>query len=93
MTYFNPDQMTGEERLRIDRWLLANGCRYDVALEPVIVRGNVIEFYSLCKRGYFAHKGSKKAGGVRIKWDHVGDPRSILTRRRLRLRVPLSRVR
>ncbi len=43
--YLNPDRMTTEQQNRVVEWLQANGHGGDpVALEPVVIRGGVVEF-------------------------------------------------
>ena len=82
--YLNPESLTHDECRRVDRWLVANGCRHEVALEPIILHGKIAEYYSICRRGHWHKVGGP---GVTVSG---GDP--ALIRRRLRIRVPLSAV-
>lgn len=75
--YLNPETMTQAHRSRIDRWLKANGAGKHIALEPVIVRGKVAEFYEVRS---FAIRSYREGS-----WP-------ILTRRRLRIRIPLNKI-
>ena len=70
-------------RQRIWRWLLANGCRDVVALEPVTIhytqRGKIIEYQALCRQG--------RLDDIKVKqgW-------SVTKRKRMWLRYELSEV-
>ena len=70
-------------RQRIWRWLLANGCRDVVALEPVTIhytqRGKIIEYQALCRQG--------RLDDIRLK---KGLP--VSRRKRMWLRYELSEV-
>lgn len=75
----DPDKMTQAEQARVDRWLKANGAGKFIALMPIVVRGQVAEFYELRE---FHLNACRRAGN--------DSPR--LTLRRLRLRIPLHKV-
>jgi len=70
-------------RQHIWRWLLANGCRDVVALEPVTIhytqRGKIIEYQALCRQG--------RLDDIRVK---RGLP--VTKRKRMWLRYELSEV-
>lgn len=70
-------------RQHIWRWLLANGCRDIVALEPIIIhdtkRGQIIEYQALCRQG--------RLDDIRVK---QGQP--VSRRKRMWLRYELSEV-
>ena len=78
--YLDPEPMTLEHRRRIDRWMVANGCRDHIALDPIIVRGKVAEYTAA---------GRRDGSGMR---DHMGNPVHHYRRKRLRIRIPLSRI-
>ena len=75
--YLNPDRMTNVERLRIDRWMQANGCRDYILQEPIVVRGKVAEYVSAGRRGR----------RPTVRGDEL-----VTMRRRLRIRIPLSAI-
>ena len=78
--YLNPNRLSIEFQQRIVRWLEANGCRYHIAMEPIIVRGKVAEYVALCRKD-------------RVHQMRVRDGECVpLGRKRLRIRIPLSRV-
>ncbi len=79
--YLNPDRMTSQARQRVDRWLQVNGCRHHVALDPIVVRGNVAEYVAISRRDDRSIERQIVGGGL-----------VELGRKRLRIRVPLSRV-
>ena len=70
-------------RQRVWRWLLANGCRDVVALEPVTIhytkRGKIIEYQALCRQG--------RLDDIKVK---QGKP--VSKRKRMWLRYELSEV-
>ena len=74
----HPDE---NNRQRIWRWLLANGCRDVVALEPVTIydtqRGKIIEYQALCRQG--------RLNDIKVK---QGQP--VSTRKRMWLRYELA---
>lgn len=80
MAYFNPDHMTDVDQQRIAHWLEANGCRDWIALEPIVLRGNIAEYTAICRKGRERH--------IRVRDDSF-IPRG---RRRLRIRIPLAAV-
>lgn len=80
--YLDPERMDAEFRLRIVRWLEANGCRHHIAMEPLVVRGKVVEYVALCR------KDQRSILRAPIR-DYAFVP---LGRKRLRLRIPLSEV-
>lgn len=90
--YLNPiDPVTGDRRGsfdgRVDRWMRANGCRDYVALEPIIVRGNIAEYQAICRRERLNAKPG--AGGI-TKTDYGW---GVKTRtKRLRIRIPFSAI-
>lgn len=49
MTYIRVPQVGDESMAFITAWLQENGCRHYVALEPIIVKGNIIEVQALCR--------------------------------------------
>lgn len=50
MTYIRPiDQHDVDAAEFITWWLWRNGCRHYVANKPIIVRGNIIEYYALAR--------------------------------------------
>lgn len=54
VTVIDPDDCTAQERDRVDRWLEANGARYQAMLEPITIthtrRGDVIEYVAAERR-------------------------------------------
>lgn len=79
--YLNPNRMRDDHVRRIVRWLEANGCRHYIALEPIIVRGSVAEYVALCRK-------DERSIDRQIR----GDEMVPLGPKRLRLRIPLSKV-
>ena len=80
--YFNPDRMDDRYQTRISDWLEANGCRDFIALEPIVVRGQIAEYTSLGRK-------------YRIDRDPIDWERGLLPwarRKKIRLRIPLSRI-
>lgn len=45
--YLHPERVDED---RVVAWLEANGCRDHIALEPITVRGNVVEYTALCRK-------------------------------------------
>lgn len=43
--YLNPDKMTSDQQRRVNDWLVRNGATGYVEFAPVVVRGNVAEFW------------------------------------------------
>lgn len=80
--YLDPNKMSVGHQARIARWFEANGCRHWIALEPIVIRGSVAEYVAL------AIKGSDKSIDRQIRGMEI-EP---LGTKRLRLRVPLSKV-
>jgi hypothetical protein len=79
--YLNPQHMSTADQLRIVRWLEANGCRHYIALEPIIIRGNIAEYVALARKDDRSIDRQIRAG------DFV-----YLGHKRLRVRIPLSSV-
>jgi hypothetical protein len=79
--YLNPARMDAGQQARIARWLEANGCRHWIALEPIIVRGNVAEYVALARK-------DDRSLDRQIHGNEI----TPLGRKRLRLRIPLRRV-
>ena len=80
--YLNPEKMSSADRQRIDRWLVANGCRYYVSVDdPVIVAGRRVYFTALCRRD------KRSIQRMRIIMDKPPEER-----RSVRIRVPLQSV-
>lgn len=54
VTVIDPDRCSKDERSRVDRWLVANGARYQAVLDPITVthtrRGDVIEYLAAERR-------------------------------------------
>jgi len=48
--YLNPDWMTTDQRNAVAAWLERNGCRHDIALEPLVIRGQWVHYTALCRR-------------------------------------------
>lgn len=85
--HINPDTIPRHEMQRIDRWLVANGVREHVALEPVIVKGRHVEYGAMCRRD--------RKPMARNDWltrDKHGDLIPKVKRKRVRIRVPLAAV-
>lgn len=74
----DPDLLTGEQRRQVVRWLQDNGCRDLVALKPIIVKGNYVEYWALCRDD---PKSIERANLRELERSK---------RKRLRLRVPRS---
>lgn len=74
--YLNPEHMSAEFEQRLVRWMEANGCRDYIALEPITIRGRVAEYASLGRKGRLVICSGEPVTRVR----------------RLRLRIPLSKV-
>lgn len=79
--YLNPDAMPDAFQRRVARWLEANGCRHHIALEPVVVRGNIAEYVALSRK-------DDKSLDRQIR-DADVIPIGL---KRLRIRIPLSKV-
>ena len=80
--YFNPDRMDDRFQTRISDWLEANGCRDFIALEPIVVRGQIAEYTSLGRK-YRIDRDP-------FDWEHNSFPWA--RRKKIRLRIPLSRI-
>ena len=89
--YLNHGRMTIDDRLRIHRWLKSNGCRDYVALLPIVVHGNVAEYWS------YGRVDAKRRNPSSV---NCLSPERLeargwelpVRRKRLRLRIPLHRV-
>ena len=75
--YLNPEKLNREQRIAVDRWLVANGCRHHVALEPVIIAGNWVHYRAACRRDRTQDVRVDERGWVRT------------TAAKVRIRVPL----
>jgi len=77
--YLRPGRMGDEAR--IVRWLEANGCRHWIALEPIIIRGKVVEYTAISRKD--DRSLDRQLRGCEV---------TNLGRKRLRLRIPLARI-
>lgn len=80
--YLDPERLSPAHANRIARWLEANGCRYWIDLQPIIVRGNVAEFVAL------ARKNDSKSLARQIRGLEI----TPLGVKRIRIRIPLHKV-
>lgn len=74
-----PETLNHDQRNAVTDWLKANGCRDYVALEPILIKGSMIEYQALCRR--------HRTHAMRLD----PDGNAITTRRQLRIRHPLRR--
>lgn len=87
--YFDPRGDPTEFSARIARWLDANGCRDWVALEPVILRGKVVEYQAACRKHKADREFDGKPGGIHYNAAHDD---LVTTTKRMRVRIPLAKV-
>ena len=80
--YLNPERMDDRYQARIVDWLEANGCRDFIAIEPIVVRGQVAEYTSLGRK-YRIHRDPVDWAAGRLLW---------AKRKRIRVRIPLSKI-
>ena len=76
--YLNPNKMSAADQNRIAAWLERNGCRHYIAMDPIVIRGNVAEYTALCR------KDAKSCARMRL--NVARDELVPLGRRRLRIR-------
>lgn len=79
--YLDPTRMNSSFEQRIVRWLEANGCRHWIAVEPVIVRGSIVEYTALALK-------NQRSIDRQIHGDEIVP----IGRKRMRIRIPLSKV-
>ncbi len=82
----NLDHLSSAQRAVVAAWLEDNGCRHYVAIAPVTIHGNYVEYTAVCRKD--------KASIRRMP---IIDDRVPAIKKRLRIRVPrtvlLSRLR
>lgn len=79
--YLNPERMDISLEQRIVRWLEANGCRHWLAREPIVLRGSIVEYTALALK-------NERSIDRQIHRDEIVP----LGRKRMRIRIPLSKV-
>ena len=78
--HLDADRLTREQMRAVDAWLVANGCRHHVAIEPVVVKGRRAHYTAICRRD---------PKSLRRLPVHDGNL-APLGRRSVRIRVPLA---
>ena len=89
--YLNPARMGVDDRLRINLWMRKNGCRDYVAQLPIVVHGNIAEYWSY---GLEGAKYSNPSSVNYLSTEQLAARNWQLPvkRKRLRLRIPLHKV-
>ena len=76
----NPDRLTRSQTRAVDAWLVANGCRHHVAIEPITIRG---------RRAYYTAWGRRDPKSMQRR--PVRDGWLVpLGERSVHIRVPLA---